>query len=405
MIALFLLSVGFCAYTLFGYPLLLGLMARWRARPVRKAAWPATVSVILPVHNGERWMAAKLESILALHYPAELVEILVVSDGSTDSTETIVRRFTDRAKIEFLAVPKGGKAAALNTALARGTGEILFFTDVRQELHKDSLANLIACFADPQVGVASGELVIRDGTGHEEESVGLYWKYEKWIRRQLSRLDSMPGATGCIYAMRRELASPLPEGTLNDDMYLPLGAFFEGFRVIMDESALAFDYPTPLAAEFRRKVRTLAGVYQIVGSYPALLGPGNRMWIHFVSHKLARLLMPWAMIVAAVASFGLPAPWRFWAIGVQAFAYTLALADAWLPPNFPLRRLTSPTSDVCRVDGGIALRPGHSIRSGTRALERDPRQRRTWKVPRLGAGIGQGVGVRPVRWTLVPPWG
>ena len=342
MIALFLLSVGFCAYTLFGYPLLLGLMARWRARPVRKAAWPATVSVILPVHNGERWMAAKLESILALHYPSELVEILVVSDGSTDSTETIVRRFTDRAKIEFLAVPKRGKAAALNTALERGTGEILFFTDVRQELHKDSLANLIACFADPQVGVASGELVIRDGAGHEEESVGLYWKYEKWIRKQLSRLDSMPGATGCIYAMRRELASPLPEGTLNDDMYLPLGAFFEGFRVIMDESALAFDYPTPLAAEFRRKVRTLAGVYQIVRSYPALLGPGNRMWIHFVSHKLARLLMPWAMIVAAVASFGLPAPWRFWAVGVQAFAYALALADAWLPSNFPLKRLTSP---------------------------------------------------------------
>jgi poly-beta-1,6-N-acetyl-D-glucosamine synthase len=230
----------------------------------------------------------------------------------------------------------------LNTALERGTGEILFFTDVRQELHKDSLANLIACFADPQVGVASGELVIRDGNGHEEESVGLYWKYEKWIRRQLSRLDSMPGATGCIYAMRRELASPLPEGTLNDDMYLPLGAFFEGYRVIMDDSALAFDYPTPLAAEFRRKVRTLAGVYQIVGRYPALLGPGNRMWIHFVSHKLARLLMPWAMIVAGVAAFGMPAPWRFWAIGVQAFAYGLALADAWLPANFPLKRLTSP---------------------------------------------------------------
>jgi biofilm PGA synthesis N-glycosyltransferase PgaC len=340
--ALFLLSVGFCAYTLCGYPLLLGLMARLRARPVRKAAWPATVTVILPVHNGERWMAAKLESILALHYPPELVEILVVSDGSTDATEEIVRRFTDRAKIEFLPVPKRGKAAALNTALERGTGEILFFTDVRQELHKDSLANLVACFADPQVGVVSGELVIRDGTGHEEESVGLYWKYEKWIRKQLSRLDSMPGATGCIYAMRRELASPLPEGTLNDDMYLPLGAFFEGYRVIMDDSALAFDYPTPLAAEFRRKVRTLAGVYQIVGTYPALLGPGNRMWIHFVSHKLARLLMPWAMIVAAVASFGVPAPWRFWAIGVQAFAYGLALADAWLPANFPLKRLTSP---------------------------------------------------------------
>ena len=342
MIALFLFSVAFCAYTVFGYPLLLGLLARWRGRPVRKAAWPASVSVILPVHNGERWIAAKLQSILALNYPAELVEILVVSDGSTDATGSIVGGFTDRAKIEFLAVPKGGKAAALNAALARASGEILFFTDVRQPLHSDSLANLVACFADPQVGVASGLLVIRAGASLEEASVGLYWKYEKWIRKQLSRLDSVLGATGCIYAMRHQLACPLPEDTLNDDMYLPLAAFFRGLRVILDDSALAYDYPTALASEFRRKVRTLAGVYQIVGFYPALLGPRNRMWIHFFSHKLARLLMPWAMIAAAAASLGLPAPWNVWAVGAEASACALAWLDVWLPAGFPLKRLTSP---------------------------------------------------------------
>jgi len=213
---------------------------------------------------------------------------------------------------------------------------------VRQPLHPDSLANLVACFADPQVGVASGLLVIRAGASLEEASVGLYWQYERWIRKQLSRVDSVLGATGCIYAMRRELASPLPALTLNDDMYLPLGAFFRGYRVILDDAALAFDDPSPLANEFRRKVRTLAGVYQIVGLYPALLGPRNRMWIHFFSHKLARLLMPWALIAAAAASFGLPAPWRVWAIGAQAFAYILALLDGWLPARFPLKRLTSP---------------------------------------------------------------
>jgi glycosyltransferase involved in cell wall biosynthesis len=342
VIAVFLFSVAFCAYTTFGYPLLLGLLARWRERPVRKAPWRATVSVILPVFNGERWMAAKLESIRALDYPAELLEILVVSDGSTDGTETIVQRFASRSKLAYLALPRSGKAAALNAALAKASGEILFFTDVRQQLDPGSLANLVACFADPEVGVASGELVIRDGTGLEEASVGLYWKYEKWIRKQLSRVDSVLGATGCIYAMRRELALPLPVGTLNDDMYLPLGAFFRGYRVILDDAALAFDYPTPLASEFRRKVRTLAGVYQIVRTYPALLGPRNRMWIHFFSHKLARLLMPWAMIAAAIASFGLPAPWNVRAIGAQASAYSLALLDAWLPANFPLKRLTSP---------------------------------------------------------------
>jgi cellulose synthase/poly-beta-1,6-N-acetylglucosamine synthase-like glycosyltransferase len=376
MIALFLFSAGFCAYTLFGYPLLLGFVARWRTRPVRKAAWPATVSVILPVYNGERWMAAKLESILALNYPAGLVEILVVSDGSTDATASIVGGFMGRAKIEFLAVPKRGKAAALNAALARASGEILFFTDVRQQLHPDSLANLVACLADPQVGVASGELVIRAGPGLEEASVGLYWKYEKWIRKQLSRLDSVLGATGCIYAMRRQLAAPLPEDTLNDDMYLPLGAFFRGFRVILDDSALAFDYATPLASEFRRKVRTLAGVYQIVRFYPALLGPRNRMWIHFFSHKLARLLMPWAMIAAAVASFGLPAPWNVWAIGAQAAACILALLDVWLPANFPLKRLTSPvrtfavlmTASLCAL--GILFVPPRVLWKETRVSAR-----------------------------------
>src|ERR1035438_5957517 len=166
--ALFLLSVAFCAYTLLGYPLLLGLLARWRPRPVRKAAWTARVSVILPVYNGERWMAAKLESIRALEYPADLLEILVVSDGSTDGTKDIVRRFESRSKLTYLALPRGGKATALNAALAKASGEILFFTDVRQQLDPGSVANLVACFADPEVGVASGELVIRDGTGLEE---------------------------------------------------------------------------------------------------------------------------------------------------------------------------------------------------------------------------------------------
>jgi biofilm PGA synthesis N-glycosyltransferase PgaC len=372
VIALFLLCVGFCAYTLIGYPVLLGLLARWRGRPVRKKAWRATVSIVLPVYNGERWIGAKLESIDSLNYPAELVEVLVVSDGSTDGTQDIVKRSASRSKLEYIALPRGGKAAALNAALARAGGEILFFTDVRQELHPDSLSNLIECFADPEVGVASGELVIREGAAEDEASVGMYWKYEKWIRRHLSRLDSMMGATGCIYAMRRELASNLPDGTLNDDMYLPLGAFFKGYRVILDRAALAYDHPTALASEFHRKVRTLAGVYQILGLYPALLGPRNRMWIHFFSHKLARLLMPWALIAAAVASFGMPAPWKGWALGAQAAAYGVAWLDAWLPSNFPLKRFTSPvrtfavlmTASLCAL--AILFVPAHELWKETR---------------------------------------
>jgi hypothetical protein len=150
------------------------------------------------------------------------------------------------------------------------------------------------------------------------------------------------GATGCIYAMRSELAKPLPPNTLVDDMYLPLSVFFAGYRVILDDSARAYDFPTQLGSEFRRKVRTLAGVYQVIGQYPALMGPRNRMWVHFVSHKFARLLMPWLMLIAFISAFGLPWPYHFWALGLQAAGYLLALLDFVLPDGTRLKRLTSP---------------------------------------------------------------
>jgi cellulose synthase/poly-beta-1,6-N-acetylglucosamine synthase-like glycosyltransferase len=340
--AVFVLGIAFCAYTLAGYPLLLGLLARMRTRPVRRAPLRAPVSIILPVHNGETWIRRKLETIAGLDYPPELIEILVVDDGSTDATRRLVEQFSCASSLRLIPLPRGGKAAALNAAIAKARSDILFFTDVRQALDPASLGNLVACFSDPEVGAVSGELMIADGEGLEEASVGLYWKYEKFIRKSLSRLDSIHGATGCIYAMRRSLAHPLLPDTLNDDMALPLGAFFDGYRVILDDSALAFDYPTALASEFRRKVRTLAGVYQVMGRFPRLLGPGNRMWIHFVSHKLARLLLPWALLAVAAATWFLPAPWNLYAAIIQIACYGLALADYILPDRFPLKRLTSP---------------------------------------------------------------
>src|SRR5207245_6095695 len=128
---------------------------------------------------------------------------------------------------------------------------------------------------------ASGELIIGDSHTLERTRVGVYWRYEKWIRTRLSRIDSMPGATGCIYAMRRELAVPLPSDMLLDDVYLPLAAFFRGYRVILESSARAYDYPTDLGSEFLRTVPTLAGVSQTLRYYPALLTHPNRMWLPF----------------------------------------------------------------------------------------------------------------------------
>jgi poly-beta-1,6-N-acetyl-D-glucosamine synthase len=337
----FLSAALLVLYVLFGYPLLLAWRARRRSRPVRKEWTPRTVSVLLPVYNGERWIRAKLESIRALQYPQDLIEVIVVSDGSVDRSAAIVRELAF-PNVRLIELPRGGKALALNAALREATGEILFLTDVRQALHPEALRNLVACFADPEVGVVSGELMIVQGETLEEANVGLYWRYEKWIRERLSERDSVIGATGAIYAMRRELATPLPPDTLLDDVYLPVAALFRGYRVILDRTAYAYDYPTSLDAEFRRKVRTLAGNYQLIGFFPQLLRKANRLRFDFLSHKFARLFLPHLMILIAVSSLGLPAPWSWIALSAQAVFYLMALLDRALPEGFPVKRLTSP---------------------------------------------------------------
>lgn len=339
--SIFVASAAFVVYVLAGYPLLLAWMARRSSRAVYKDAQPRPVTLIMAVHNGEAWLRAKLESILELRYPRELLEILVVSDGSNDGTDAIAREFRARG-VELLRIPRGGKALALNAGIARAGGEILFFTDVRQTLEPESLSRLVACFADPAVGAVSGELIVAGAGSAEEEHTGLYWRYEKSIRKELSRIDSILGATGCIYAMRAKLAERLPAGTLLDDMYLPLAAFFRGYRVVMEDSARAYDVPTMLEAEFRRKARTLAGVYQIIGAFPALLFPwSNRMWIHFVSHKLARLLLPFALIAAAISSFALPRPLDGIVVAAQAAFCGVAGMDRWVPEGSRAKRLSS----------------------------------------------------------------
>ncbi len=328
------------AYVLAGYPLLLRWMVRHCARPVQRQPIEPSISLIVVVYNGERFLEAKLQSVLALEYPADKLEIIVASDGSTDRTDEIAESFADR-QVSLLRLPRGGKPAALNAAIAQAHGEILVLTDVRQPLEPHSVACLVENFADPSVGVVSGELVIRAGASQEEADIGLYWRFETWMRESLSSIDSMFGATGPFYAIRRALAVPIPADALLDDMHLPLAAYFQGYRLVMDSRARAYDIPTSLETEFRRKIRTLAGNYQILRAYPALLGPGNRMWLHFMSYKFGRLLLPWLLLILAAASFGLPAPWRAIVLAGQAAFYGLALADAWIFQPRLLKRLSS----------------------------------------------------------------
>jgi cellulose synthase/poly-beta-1,6-N-acetylglucosamine synthase-like glycosyltransferase len=340
-IILFVASCAFLLYVIAGYPILLKILASFFRKPIKKGDYLPSVAVVIPVRDGEQYIGRKLDSILALDYPKELLEVLVISDGSTDETDELARGYAAWG-VELLHVPHGGKAAALNAGVPTTRNSILLLTDVRQVLEPGSLRKMMNCFADPAVGVVSGELTIREGSNLEESNIGVYWKFESWIRNRLSDLDSMMGATGPFYAIRRELMVRMPAETLLDDLYVPLAAFFRGYRLVVEPAAKAYDDPTSLSTEFRRKVRTLAGNYQIMRQYPGLLTSRNRMRFHYLSYKLGRLLLPFALIIIAVTCFWLPSRWMvITAVAAQVAIYGLAFLDERLDEESILKRLSS----------------------------------------------------------------
>jgi cellulose synthase/poly-beta-1,6-N-acetylglucosamine synthase-like glycosyltransferase len=340
-IAIFALASAVMFYALFGYPLLLNWLARRVNNPVTKDDTLRSVSFVIAVYNGEKFLERKLNSIFALNYPRELMEILLVSDGSTDRTDDIARSFASQG-VKFLRVPRGGKAAALNAAVPLVSGEILVLNDVRQTLDPNCLRNVIACFGDPKVGAVSPETIIVQGETHEETTTSLYWRYESWIRQRLTRIDSTFGYSGAFAAIRRSLWTPLPPGTLLDDVYEPLVAFFKGYRILMEPSATMYDFPTVLHSEFRRKVRLQAGLYQMLQIMPELLSSRNRMRLHFLSAKYGRVVIPYCLIAIALTTFGLPPYWRAAAAWGQILFYCLALLDGTVPDGSWLKPLTSP---------------------------------------------------------------
>jgi poly-beta-1,6-N-acetyl-D-glucosamine synthase len=355
-----LAGVAIAFYILLGYPILLGVVRFKQGPAVRKdLSHSPTVTTIMAVYNGASQIRAKLETLLALDYPKERLEIIVVSDGSTDATESIVEEYADRG-VQLIAAPHCGKATALNLAFEKATGELLFFTDVRQPLDAMALRHLAANFADPTVGAVTGELRLVKGDAGEQADMDLYWRYEVWARQKQSRIDSIFTATGCIYAMRRDLAKPLRPDTLSDDAALPLLAFFKGYRVIFDPEAIAVDYPAVAGTEFRRRFRNLAGLWQTFARYPQLFGSKDRMRFHFLSHKLGRLVLPWALLTIAAGTLLLPEPEIRWGlISAEASFLLLAAIDRLLPKGFPLKRISSPARTFLAMNAaslaGIAV--------------------------------------------------
>jgi poly-beta-1,6-N-acetyl-D-glucosamine synthase len=364
MTEIFWLSVALIAYVYVGYPAMLRAWARLRAKPYAASLTAARgVSIVIAARDEGARLAARIDKLLTLDYPANLRQIIIVCDGCTDDTDDVLAHYADI--VDTVRLPPSGKALSLNAGVRLARFEIVVFADARQVFAPDALRELVAPFQDPTVGAVTGELLLDCESalfsnrraradrrrGHASQlrgvalerrvrpdrrrtilstiadGVGYYWRYEKQLRRLESGVGSTLGATGAIYAMRRALWRPLPADTLLDDVLAPMRVVMAGFRVVFNERARAFDRATADAdTESRRKVRTLAGNYQILWLEPALLLPWrNPVWLQYVSHKIGRLLVPYAMLAIFFASTLLSAqPLYRAALWAQVAFYLLA---------------------------------------------------------------------------------
>jgi poly-beta-1,6-N-acetyl-D-glucosamine synthase len=340
-LAAFLAAALFVGYTYAGYPLWLWAYTKFHCRPVRRGLALPEISVVLAVHNEGKTIVDKCRNLLAQDYPENRLHIVIVSDGSTDSTVEQIRLLEQPRILLLEYKPRRGKAWALNLGVAQARGEILAFVDARQTLAPNGIRCLVENLEDPEVGAVSGELQLVRGNEFGS-AVGAYWGYEKWIRRTESEIDSVCGATGCLWAMRKSLFRPLPEGIILDDVYLPMEVVRQGYRVVFDSRAMAYDRPSQNAElEYQRKRRTLLGNYQLLRAFPWILTGENRIRFQFVSHKVCRLLVPLCALVLLFSTFLLGGAFFRLLFLVQLGLYLLGIIDRWIPAGTPLRRISS----------------------------------------------------------------
>jgi len=338
---LFWCAVALLAYIQGGYTVLIWAWSRLHPRPVHPASIEPLVSVVIAVHNEAPRIEEKLRNLRALDYPEDQLEILIGSDGSTDGTVDRARAFEHAGVTVVEFQTRRGKAAILNDLIPKARGEIVVLADARQRFEDGALHALLEPFGDPQVGAVSGELILtetREG-GVVAQGVGFYWRYEKLTRRSESLVDSTVGATGAIYALRRELFEPIPADTILDDVLIPLRIARRGYRILFAPRAIAYDrVATSAREELSRKIRTIAGNFQLFTRERWLLSPlRNRLWFQTFSHKGLRLMTPLLQGTALATNLLLAAePLYRVALAAQLLFFAAALGG-YVLQNAPRR--------------------------------------------------------------------
>ncbi len=345
-LAVFVGALAVIVWVYVGYPIVLAVVARLRRRPVARGPVTPDVSLVICAYNEERDIRRKLEECLAADYPAERLEIIVASDGSTDRTDDIVREFAPRVRL-LRVEGRGGKTIAQNAAVREARGEILVFSDVTTVYTPATLREMVANFADPAVGCVGGDLHY-ESEAHNTSAEGraLFWGYERRLRVWESQVHSIIGVAGCVYAMRRALYQPLDRAAISD--FVQPGRVTErGYRTVLEPRALAFEpaESRSLGEEVYRRARIITRGLRGAFTMPALLNPLRHPWFATLlwSHRVLRWLVPVFLLLLLAASVPLAAHGPVFALvltaqvavyGAGAVAYVLERARVRLPGAF-----------------------------------------------------------------------
>jgi cellulose synthase/poly-beta-1,6-N-acetylglucosamine synthase-like glycosyltransferase len=317
---IFWVAVVLIVYTYIGFPLSVVLRGLFWGRPYKhdKPTTAPSVSIVISAYNEAGSIGAKLDNILTMEYPRECLEVIIASDGSTDGTNAIVEQYREHG-VKLLPLPRVGKAAALNAAVDAASGEILVFSDANSMYKTDAIEQLVRPFGDPKVGGVAGNQIYRTESsgGSSTDGERAYWNFDRMLKQFQGKSGNTLAATGAIYAIRRSLFGPIPDG-VSDDLFTSTGIIARGYRLVFAPEAIAYE---PVAAtsqvEFGRKVRVIMRSWKAFVFRRELFNPFRYKFyaIQLFSHKILRYLVVFPLLTLFVVS---PFLWKF------GFLYQLA---------------------------------------------------------------------------------
>jgi len=338
---LFWLSAAALSYTYIGYPVLIALIATLHPRKIRRAHHEPSVTIIIAAYNEERALATKLENTFALDYPRDLIEIIVASDCSSDKTDAIARSFANRGIKLHRQPERLGKTAAQNAAVERARGAIIVFSDATSLYQPDVLRKMMPNFADASVGCVAGRLIYVDPS---DSRVGRgaksYWGYETFLKRQESRVSSLIGASGCLYAVRRSAYVPLYNEACSD-FIIATKMIEQGLRTIYEADAVCTEETNQRHDnELKMRVRIIAQTFTDLWRHRSIMNPLRSGFyaVELFSHKVMRYFVPFfllALFVSSTALSSVALPYRILFLA-QSGGY-LCATFAWLLENFGVR--------------------------------------------------------------------